>query len=122
MTIDQTEKEGTKRAEKKHSLIVSFKGFVDYEVLQLAWTRTPNWLEHPFLFALSKEAISNNDVGNTHIVNIERKAFWNILSAFLVKDIELFEQNMAEQGVNTRKELLLFFQKALDAESKGERK
>ncbi|MBD3190619.1 MAG: hypothetical protein GF308_08240 [Candidatus Heimdallarchaeota archaeon] len=83
--------------------------------MRLEWTTTPNWIQHPLLFALTRGAISSYSRENSMIIHITRRMFWKIFAVFLVKDLEAFEEAMAEQGVNTRAELLAFFHREFRA-------
>ena len=122
MTVKQkSEKKDQKQKEEQpFSLAVSTACSLDQVVLRLEWTATPNWIQHPVFLALHDRAVSKMELHGQMVVYIELVQLVRILTVFLAEDLQLFEQALTRQGINTREELLAFFQDALEeADNKG---
>ncbi len=76
----------------------------NYEVITVSWMDTPNWMIHPFLSEVNKEAILSTSKDGFHVINIERRIWDKAIAKLLAEKLEQFEEKMQRKGINTRKE------------------
>ena len=86
----------------------------NYEVITVSWIDTPNWMIHPFLSEINKEAILSTSKNGFHVINIERRIWDKEIAKLLAKLLEVFEEKMLRKGVNTREEMSDFLDSVLE--------